>query len=109
MGMSHKEIRRLCQISKTTLAAYLKQFRNGGLEGLKQLNYKGRPNKLHDHRTSLEAYFKEHLPRTTAEAQAIIEEITGIKALSHSGEGLHEAHRDEMTQTGSDPGQGRRS
>jgi len=78
-GMAHNEIRRICQISKTTLATYLKQYRDGGLEGLKQLSYKGQPSALHEHRTTLEAYFKEHLPRTTAEAQAVIEKLTGIK------------------------------
>ncbi len=77
-GMSHKEICRFCRISKTTLAAYLKQYLEGGLEGLKTLRYKGQPNSL-EHKDSLEAYFKQHLPRTTAEAQAVIEQLTGIK------------------------------
>ena len=78
-GMTHQEIRRICKICKTTLASYLKQYREGGLEGLKQSHYKGKPNELSKHATSLEAYFKEHLPRTTAEAQAAIEKLTGIK------------------------------
>lgn len=78
-GMSHKEICRICRISKTTLAAYLKQYRDGGLEGLKIIRYKGQPSRLLDHKDSLEAYFKEHLPRTSAEAQDAIEKITGIK------------------------------
>ncbi len=42
-GMSHREI---CRISKTTLATHLKQYRNGGLEGLKILGYKGQPSRL---------------------------------------------------------------
>jgi transposase len=75
-GMPHKEI---CRISKTTLAAYLKQYRDDGLEGLKVLRYKGQPSQLLDHKDSLEAYFLKHLPRTTAEAQDAIEKITGIK------------------------------
>lgn len=76
--MSHKQICQICRISKTTLAAYLKQYREGCLEGLKELHYKGRSSALNEHASSLEAYFKEHPPRTTAEAQAIIEEQTGI-------------------------------
>lgn len=78
-GLSHKEICRICRISKTTLAAYLKQYRDGGLEGLKQFGYRGQPSALLEHKQSLEAYFKEHLPRTTAEAQAVIEKMTGIR------------------------------
>ena len=75
-GMSHKDIRRIC---KTTLASYLKQYRDHGLDGLKVLHYKGNPSALNEHATTLEAYFRAHLPRTTAEAQAVIEEKTGIK------------------------------
>jgi transposase len=78
-GMSHKEICRICRISKTTLAAYLKQYQDGGLEGLKVLRYKGQPSTLLEHKPTLEAYFKDHLPRTIAEAQAVIEQLTGIK------------------------------
>jgi transposase len=77
--MPHQEICRICRISKTTLAGYLKQYRDGGLEGLKELRYKGQTSVLLEHKTTLEAHFKEHLPRTIAEAQAVIEELTGIK------------------------------
>lgn len=78
-GLAHQEIRRLCQISKTTLVSYLRQYQQGGIEGLKQLNYKGQPSQLNDHESTIESYFTEHPPRTTSEAQAKIEELTGIK------------------------------
>jgi transposase len=78
-GIPHKEICRICRISKTTLTTYLKQYLDGGLEGLKTLQYKGQPSALLEHKHTLEAYFKEHLPRTAAEAQVIIEQLTGIK------------------------------
>jgi transposase len=77
--MSHKEICHICRISKTTLTTYLKQYLDSGMEGLKTLGYKGQPSALLEHKHTLEAYFKEHLPRTTAEAQDIIEQLTGIK------------------------------
>ena len=36
-GLSHQEIRRLCQIgSKTTLVTYLREYEAGGIEALKQ-------------------------------------------------------------------------
>ncbi|MGB8698841.1 MAG: helix-turn-helix domain-containing protein, partial [Thermosynechococcaceae cyanobacterium] len=78
-GLSHQEIRRLCRISKSTLVSYLRQYQEGGIEKLKQLNYQGQPSHLNDHAEMIEAYFKEHPPRTVAEAQAKIEELTGIK------------------------------
>jgi transposase len=78
-GVKHKDICRLCQISKTTLALYLKQYQEGGIDRLKELGYKGHPSELREHASSLEEYFKNHPPRTVAEAQAAIENLTGIK------------------------------
>lgn len=78
-GLKHREICRLCRISKTTLTTYLKQYQTGRLDRLKQLDYQGQPSALNQHRVSLEAYFKAHPPRSTAEAQAAIEELTGLK------------------------------
>ena len=78
-GLPHQEIRRLCNISKNTLVSYFRQYQHGGLEALKQLHYKGQPSALNQHANTLSAYFKEHPPRTVAQAQAKIEELTGIK------------------------------
>ncbi|WP_237743495.1 IS630 family transposase, partial [Pleurocapsa sp. PCC 7319] len=77
--LSHQEIRRLCQISKTTLVSYVRQYQQGGIEQLKQLNYKGKPSQLNEQVKTIEVYFQEHPPRKVAEAQAKIEELTGIK------------------------------
>lgn len=78
-GLPHQEIRRLCGISKTTLTVYLRQYQAEGIEGLKELNYKGQPSELNPHAEMLKAHFKAHPPRTSAEAQAEIERLTGIK------------------------------
>ena len=77
--LSHQEIRRLCRISKTTLVSYLRQYQQGGIDRLKQLNYKGKPSQLNEQSPTIEAYFQEHPPRTVSEAQAKIETLTGIK------------------------------
>lgn len=79
-GLPHQEIRRLCRIrSKTTLVTYLRDYQCGGIEALKQLHYKGQPSKLNEHIPSLKAHLTAHPPRTSAEAQAEIERLTGIK------------------------------
>ena len=75
----HKDICRICRISKTSLSKYLKTYQNGGIVALKQLNFKGQSSQLNAHKTSLEEHFKEHPPQTIAEAQATIEKLTGIK------------------------------
>jgi transposase len=78
-GVKHKEICRLCSISKTTLTAYLKNYIQGGIESLKQMNYKGNPSQLNAYEVPQEKYLRENPPRCTAEAQSAIENLTGIK------------------------------
>jgi transposase len=78
-GLEHQEIRRLCGISKTTLVTYLRAYQMGGIDQLKQRHYQGQLSDLNAHQGTIESYFKRHPPRTSAEAQAVIERLTGIK------------------------------
>lgn len=78
-GVEHNEICRLCRISRATLATYLKEYKKGGIERLKQLHYQGKANELSDHASTLETYFKEQPPLTIPEAQDVIEKLTGIR------------------------------
>jgi transposase len=78
-GLAHKDIRMLCQISKTTLTQYIKQYKQGGVEELKKLEYKGRTSELNQHSEQIEEYFRKHPPSKVAEASDAIERITGIK------------------------------
>lgn len=79
-GLSHNQIRQLCRIgSRTTLSSYLQQYKEGGVEALKVLHYKGQPSQLNEHTASLKAHFEAHPPRSTAEAQSEITRLTGIE------------------------------
>ena len=78
-GITHKEICRLCQITKTTLTKYIRQYQSGGIEKLKNLGYTGQQSDLNQHGDSLKEYFKLSPPSTVAEASAAIEKLTGIK------------------------------
>lgn len=77
--LSHQEICRLCHISRTTLSSYLKTYLNGGIESLKQLAYQGQPSLLNQHKKTIEEYLRQNPPRNSAEASAMIENLTGIK------------------------------
>jgi transposase len=77
--LPHHEIRRLCGISKPTLVTYLRAYQLGGIEQLKQQHYQGQPSDLNLHHETIETYFKDHPPRTSTQAQAMIEQLTGIQ------------------------------
>ena len=78
-GIKPKDICNLCQITKGTLAKYIKQYQLGGVEGLKILDYKGRPRELNQHGDMFKEYFQNHPPSRVAEASDAIEKMTGIK------------------------------
>ena len=44
--INHKTICQICRISKTTLSVYLKKYQEGGIEKLKELEYKGQESQL---------------------------------------------------------------
>jgi transposase len=78
-GLRHKEICRLSRISENTLRSYLRQFREGGVERLKRLDFARPASELADHREQLEDYFRQNPPRSTAQAAADIERLTGLR------------------------------
>jgi transposase len=79
LDLPHHLICRICQISKPTLGRYLRAFEQAGVAGLKPLGYKGRPNRLHPHATSLAQPFRQHPPATCAPAQQVIATQTGVR------------------------------
>src|SRR3954447_16199965 len=78
-GLPHHDICRLARISENTLRSYLRQFREGGLERLKRTDWEGTESELDEHREALEEHFRNHPPRSTAQAAAEIERITGVR------------------------------
>jgi transposase len=79
LELPHHLICRICQISKPTLVRYLRAFEQEGLNGLKQLGYEGRPNRLQPHAASLAQHFRQNPPATCAQAQAVIAAQTGVR------------------------------
>jgi transposase len=79
LELPHGLIRRICQISEPTLLRYLRTYQEHGMEGLQQLNYRGRPDGLQAHASSLEEHFREHPPRSCAHARQMIEDLTGVR------------------------------
>jgi transposase len=78
-AVPHQEIARLCRISRQTVVTILHLYQQEGIERLKRFHFAGQPSALNQHQSTLEAHFRTHPPRTVAQAQAEIEQLTGIR------------------------------
>jgi transposase len=78
-GLPHHDICRLARISENTLRAYLRQFQEGGVERLKRTDWDGPQSELSDHHQAIEEHFRNNPPRSTAQAAADIERLTGVR------------------------------
>ena len=104
LELPHHLICRICQISKPTLGRYLRAFEQAGVEGLKPLGYKGRPNSLHPHATSLEQHFRQNPPATCAQAQQVIATQTGVRRGLTQGRAFLRRLKMKYRKTGFVPG-----
>lgn len=75
----HSEICKLAQTSKPTLVAYLTEYQENGIDGLRAKKWKGQPSKLNDYMDVVDKDFGANPPRSMNEAQERIEKLTGIK------------------------------
>jgi transposase len=78
-GLTHQDVCRLARISENTLRSYLRQYQEGGVERLKRTDWDGPTSELSDHRQAIEEHFRENPPRSTAQAAADIESLTGVR------------------------------
>lgn len=78
-GVGHTEIARLAGLHRNTVQRYLGEYLAGGLGECRRLKWAGQPSELHDHAGTLEDYFLAHPPQSTAEAQAAIARLTGVR------------------------------
>lgn len=77
-GLLHREITAIVRISEPTLVSYLREYEMGGIEQLKKLTFYQPTSALDSHQVAVEAYFREHPPKTLAQAASKIAELTGI-------------------------------
>lgn len=77
--LTHHDIARLADVSRRTVQRYLDEFAAGGLEQLRRLAWQGTASELAQHQGTLEDHFLEQPPHSAAEAQAAIEQLTGVR------------------------------
>jgi transposase len=78
-GFPHKRIALLAGCSRSTVQRTLAEYREGGLERIRQVPTKPVHSDLDDQRVSLEEVFHQHPPRSVKEARHLIEQQTGIR------------------------------
>ena len=78
-GEKHKRIAQLTGVSINVATQYLKEYKGGGIEKLKELNFYRPQSNLVEHQQTIENYFRDHPPATIKEAMSVIERLTGIK------------------------------
>ena len=78
-GEPHNKIAQLTGISINVVTQYIKEYKAGGIEKLKELNFYRPESKLNEHKQTIEDYFRVHPPATIKEAMNTIEKLTGLK------------------------------
>jgi transposase len=78
-GISNEQICQITNICGNTLREYIKQYNEGGIERIKEVNFYRPSSELKEFSKSIEDYFTDNPPVSILQASAKIEEITGIK------------------------------
>jgi len=78
-GMKHKDICGITGTCGNTLRSYLRDYADGGVERLKEVNFFRQKSELEQYREEIKRYFREHPPADMKEATAAVERITGIR------------------------------
>lgn len=78
-GESHKKIALLTGVSVNAVTRYIKEYKKGGIEKSKELNFYRPQSAFVEYQQTIEDYFRKHPPATVKEAMNVLENLTGIK------------------------------
>ena len=79
LGLSNAMICKIEGICNNTLLSFFKQYNEGGLAKLQEINFYRPASVLSDFSADIKKYFDENPPTSISMASAKIEELTGIK------------------------------
>lgn len=79
LGYCRKEVAKQTGISTKSVRRYIKMYTDSGLDGIRQLRYRGPVSQAEAYRSSLESSFLDRPVCSANEAAARIEELTGVK------------------------------
>jgi transposase len=78
-GLPHAQIATLAGVARSTVQRYLDEYREGGLDRVRQFRWHKPGTALAEHTFSLEEHFWDHPPHSTRQAAAVIEQKTGLR------------------------------
>jgi transposase len=105
-GIQHKEICRICRITRPTLTEYLTEFKDRGIDDFKVLKWKGQSSKLNDYKEKIDHAFEKAPPQSINEACDRIEQLTGIRRSPTQIRMFLKKMNYKYLKTGSIPGNG---
>ena len=79
LGMTNAMICKIESICNNTLLSFFKQYNEGGLAKLQELNFYRPASAMSEFGIDIKKYFDENPPASISMASAKIEELTGIK------------------------------
>ena len=79
LDIPHGLICQIAGISPNTMRTYFKEYLEGGIEKVKEINFYRPQSDMSAHAMSIEAHLKAHPPASVSQASVMIKELTGIK------------------------------
>ena len=78
-GLPNKLICKITGVCDNSIREYWKQYKEGGIERLKEVKFYKPGSELQEHAETIEKYLTENPPASISQASALIEKLTGIK------------------------------
>ena len=78
-NLPHSKIASITGVCENTARTYLEEYKQGGIEDLKKLNFNKPVSALDSAKDIIKSHFEKHPPASIKEAAAEIEKLTGIK------------------------------
>lgn len=77
--LTDDQIARFTRSSRRSVQRHLAAYHDSGLDALKSVEFHKPQSELAEHRDTLDQHFRDHPPRSVAEARDEIERLTGIR------------------------------
>ena len=77
--LSNPEVQRLAGVGLATVTRYMQSYRQGGIEGLKQLDFYRPESQLEPYREQLKAHFRQQPVSNLNQAIDEIRQLTGVE------------------------------